>query len=103
MTERLQPLLRLEGLAKSFGPVVAVQPLDLSVSAGDFCAILGPSGCGKSTLLRMIAGLETIDGGEVAALQQRPVEHDQRLEPAGWVERLAARPAVRAGMGMLLG
>ena len=38
MKERLTPLLRLEGLSKSFGPVVAVQPLDFSVEAGDFCA-----------------------------------------------------------------
>ena len=32
---------------------------------GSFCVLVGPSGCGKSTLLRMIAGLETISGGEV--------------------------------------
>ena len=81
MTERLQPLLKLEGLAKSFGPVMAVQPLNLSVSAGDFCAILGPSGCGKSTLLRMIAGFAEpsagkilIDGQDVTGLppERRP-------------------------------
>jgi ABC-type Fe3+/spermidine/putrescine transport system ATPase subunit len=81
MTERLTPLLRLEGLSKSFGPAVAVQPLDFSVEAGDFCAILGPSGCGKSTLLRMIAGFTEptsggilIDGQDVTGLgpEQRP-------------------------------
>jgi ABC-type Fe3+/spermidine/putrescine transport system ATPase subunit len=75
------PLLRLEGLSKSFGPSIAVAPLDLAVNAGDFCAILGPSGCGKSTLLRMIAGFAEpssgrvlIDGQDVTALgpEQRP-------------------------------
>ena len=75
------PLLRLEGLSKSFGPAVAVAPLDLAVEAGDFCAILGPSGCGKSTLLRMIAGFVDpssgrvlIDGQDVTALgpERRP-------------------------------
>ena len=50
------PLLRLQGLAKSYSGALAVAPTDLDVAAGDFCAILGPSGCGKSTLLRMIAG-----------------------------------------------
>jgi ABC-type Fe3+/spermidine/putrescine transport system ATPase subunit len=75
MTAPPSPLLRLEGLSKSFGPVVAVAPLDLIVEAGDFCAILGPSGCGKSTLLRMIAGFAEpsagrilIDGQDVTAL-----------------------------------
>jgi ABC-type Fe3+/spermidine/putrescine transport system ATPase subunit len=75
------PLLRLRGLSKSFGPVVAVSPLDLEVNAGDFCAILGPSGCGKSTLLRMIAGFIgpssghiEIDGADVTKLgpEKRP-------------------------------
>jgi ABC-type Fe3+/spermidine/putrescine transport system ATPase subunit len=75
------PLLRLSGLSKSFGPVTAVQKLDLDVAAGDFCAILGPSGCGKSTLLRMIAGFIepstgsiTIEGRDVTSLgpEKRP-------------------------------
>ena len=50
------PLVRLRGLAKSFGAVDAVRPLDLDIFPGDFFAILGPSGCGKTTLLRMIGG-----------------------------------------------
>jgi ABC-type Fe3+/spermidine/putrescine transport system ATPase subunit len=57
------PLVRLRGLAKSFGPVVAVRPLDLEIQRGDFFAILGPSGCGKTTLLRMIGGFETPTSG----------------------------------------
>lgn len=60
------PLLRLSGLSKSFGPVTAVQRLDLHVAVGDFCAILGPSGCGKSTLLRMIAGFIEPSSGSIA-------------------------------------
>ncbi len=51
-----QPLLETRSLAKRFGMVEAVRPLDLSIYAGDFFAILGPSGCGKTTLLRMIGG-----------------------------------------------
>ena len=75
------PLLRLSGLSKSFGPVTAVEKLDLDVAAGDFCAILGPSGCGKSTLLRMIAGFIepttgsiSIEGKDVTRLgpEKRP-------------------------------
>ena len=66
MTSSLSPLLRLSGVSKSFGPVTAVERLDLDVAAGDFCAILGPSGCGKSTLLRMIAGFIEPSSGSIA-------------------------------------
>lgn len=75
------PLLTLSGLSKSFGPMMAVEKLDLAVEAGDFCAILGPSGCGKSTLLRMIAGFIepttgtiSIEGQDVTRLgpEKRP-------------------------------
>src|ERR671916_23567 len=47
------------------GNVEAVKGVSLGIEDGSFCVLVGPSGCGKSTLLRMIAGLETISGGEV--------------------------------------
>ncbi|MEK9967524.1 MAG: ABC transporter ATP-binding protein [Ferrovibrio sp.] len=59
------PLLRLEGVCKSYGAEPAVDRLDLSVDEGESLVLLGPSGCGKSTLLRMIAGLETPDRGTI--------------------------------------
>jgi ABC-type Fe3+/spermidine/putrescine transport system ATPase subunit len=59
------PLLRLTGLAKSFGSTTAVHPTDLEIEAGSFTAILGPSGCGKSTLLRMIAGFAQPTAGHI--------------------------------------
>jgi NitT/TauT family transport system ATP-binding protein len=45
--------------------VVALDGVDLEVTAGEFVAVLGPSGCGKSTLLRMIAGLDKLDAGQI--------------------------------------
>ena len=47
------------------GGVEAVKGVSLDIEDGSFCVLVGPSGCGKSTLLRMVAGLETISGGEV--------------------------------------
>jgi len=57
--------LELKNIQKSYGKVDVIHGIDLSIDSGDFCVFVGPSGCGKSTLLRMIAGLESITGGEV--------------------------------------
>jgi sn-glycerol 3-phosphate transport system ATP-binding protein len=43
----------------------AIKGVDVDVADGQFCVLVGPSGCGKSTLLRMVAGLETVTGGEI--------------------------------------
>jgi sn-glycerol 3-phosphate transport system ATP-binding protein len=58
--------IALRRVEKSYGKTPVVFGLDLDIASGEFVVILGPSGCGKSTLLRMIAGLETITGGEIA-------------------------------------
>src|SRR6266436_6470317 len=47
------------------GGVEAIKGIDFEVGDGQFCVLVGPSGCGKSTLLRMVAGLETITGGDM--------------------------------------
>jgi len=57
--------IRLSGVTKRFGDVVAVADLDLTAADGEFLVLLGPSGCGKSTALRMIAGLEDPTEGAV--------------------------------------
>lgn len=57
--------LTIRGLRKSFGDNEVLRGIDLHIPAGQFVAIVGKSGCGKSTLLRLIAGLETVDGGSI--------------------------------------
>ena len=57
--------VRLEGLRKTFGDVVAVAGVDLEVLEGEFFSLLGPSGCGKTTCLRMIAGFEEPTAGRI--------------------------------------
>ena len=57
--------VELHSVTKSFGEVIAVDSVSLSVLRGEFLTLLGPSGCGKTTLLRMIAGFERPDSGRV--------------------------------------
>jgi putative spermidine/putrescine transport system ATP-binding protein len=59
------PGIRLRGLSKVFGSVVAVDGIDLDIGDGEFFAMLGPSGSGKTTVLRMIAGFETPTAGSI--------------------------------------
>ncbi|MFI5455592.1 MAG: ABC transporter ATP-binding protein [Isosphaerales bacterium] len=55
----------LEGLVKRFGPVAAVDGASLELRPGEMTYVLGPSGAGKTTLARLVAGLETLDDGEI--------------------------------------
>ena len=57
--------LVLKDIRKSYGAVNVLHGIDLEIAHGEFIVFVGPSGCGKSTLLRMIAGLESITGGEM--------------------------------------
>jgi len=57
--------ITLEKVAKIFGDVEVIPPLDLQIEDGEFVVFVGPSGCGKSTLLRLIAGLEDVSGGNI--------------------------------------
>src|SRR5512140_3510858 len=57
--------VRFEGVTKKFGPNTVLHDVHLDVDAGECVVLLGPSGCGKTTLLRLVAGLETIDGGRI--------------------------------------
>ena len=55
----------LAGVSKDYGAVNVIRDVSLAIEDGEFVVFVGPSGCGKSTLLRMIAGFETITGGDI--------------------------------------
>ena len=57
--------LKVRNLTKNFGNTQVLKQINLEVIDGEFIVLLGPSGCGKSTLLNMIAGLESVDEGEI--------------------------------------
>ena len=68
--------VKVEGIRKTYGDVVAVDGVDLNVGDGEFFTLLGPSGSGKTTTLRIIAGFERPDAGRVtlggADITQQP-------------------------------
>src|SRR5512133_491930 len=59
------PILQRRGVSKAFGAVQALYEVDFHVSAGQVMALVGDNGAGKSTLIKCIAGIYSIDSGEV--------------------------------------
>jgi NitT/TauT family transport system ATP-binding protein len=59
--------VHLAGVTRSFGPVRALDGVDLDVGGGERVAVVGPSGCGKTTLLELVCGLQQPDAGTVSA------------------------------------
>ncbi|HEV7133954.1 MAG TPA: ABC transporter ATP-binding protein [Gaiellaceae bacterium] len=64
-TATAAPAVRLTGVRRTYGDVVAIEDLDLDIAEGEFFTLLGPSGSGKTTTLRVIAGFELPDRGHV--------------------------------------
>ena len=62
---RADPILRLEGVRKSFGDNLVLDGIDLEVPTGEVLVVIGPSGSGKSTLLRCVNLLEPIQAGRI--------------------------------------
>ena len=60
----------IKNAIKKYGDFTAVNGISLNIEQGEFFTLLGPSGCGKTTLLRMIAGFNTVDGGEICFDEQ---------------------------------
>jgi iron(III) transport system ATP-binding protein len=81
--------LTIHDISKRYGPVLALDSIDLQVAAGSRTAIVGPSGSGKTTLLRIIAGFEHPDSGRVV------------LEGETLADGPAIVPAHRRGIGIV--
>src|ERR1700747_1165920 len=58
-------IVELSNVVKKYGDVLAVENFNLTTTEGEFVVLVGPSGCGKTTTMRMIAGLETVTGGQI--------------------------------------
>src|SRR5829696_9566831 len=82
------PLLRVEGLTKSFGANRVLNGVDFAIRKGDVVCLIGPSGSGKTTVLRSINGLETPDTGILSFDGGPVIDFSNRVSKSG---RLALR------------
>jgi ABC-2 type transport system ATP-binding protein len=71
----MQPVVTIRGVSKHFGPLVALDAVDLDIQPGEIFALLGPNGAGKTTLISIVAGLLRASAGEI-----RVLGHDIRRE-----------------------
>jgi putative ABC transport system ATP-binding protein len=60
-----EPLVRLEGVSRHYGPLRALDAVDLTIARGEWLAVMGPSGSGKSTLIHLLGALDTPTAGSV--------------------------------------
>jgi simple sugar transport system ATP-binding protein len=89
--------VRMAGIVKRFGPVVANAGADLEIAAGEIHAVVGENGAGKSTLMRVLAGMYPPDAGTVEVAVGGAPPRDALREVTGW----STREAIDAGVGMV--
>ncbi len=91
------PTVRARSITRRYGDRTVLHELDLEIRRGEFVALLGKSGCGKTTLLRTLAGLDRLDGGDLAVRAASTVVfQEHRLLPWEKVWRNVALNLPRA-------
>ncbi len=99
--EKQNPVLRVEGLRKSFGGLVATDDVTLEVERGSITGMIGPNGAGKSTLFNLVSGFYEPDAGTVSVRESDPDGDRDGGDPeAGWHDVTGMKPhrVVRNGL-----
>ncbi|HET9950901.1 MAG TPA: ABC transporter ATP-binding protein [Candidatus Eisenbacteria bacterium] len=95
-------MIRVEGISKRYGPIVAVDELSFEVVPGETFALIGPNGAGKTTTLKMMLGLARPDRGSIALGPDRLAPHDPRArERLGYVPQRVEFPPTRTALDIL--
>ena len=77
--------IRIKNAVKRYGENTVIKDLSVEIKEGEFFTLLGPSGCGKTTLLRMIAGFNSIEGGDFFFGERRVNDMDPAKRNIGMV------------------
>jgi general nucleoside transport system ATP-binding protein len=88
MNDPQNSAIRMRGIVKMFGPVMANRGADLDVAVGEIHALVGENGAGKSTLMRVLSGLYAPEAGAMAVMGR---------DVTGW----STADAIAAGVGMV--
>jgi Cu-processing system ATP-binding protein len=95
-------MIRVDGIRKHYGPIVAVDGLSFEVAPGETFALIGPNGAGKTTTLKMMLGLARPDHGSIAIGPDRLAPHDPRArERLGYVPQRVEFPPARTALDIL--
>ena len=81
----MKKIIELKHITKSFDGEPVLKSIDLDIYDNEFITLLGPSGCGKTTLLRMIAGFNSIEGGDIFFNEKRINDMDPSKRNIGMV------------------
>jgi ABC-2 type transport system ATP-binding protein len=81
VTASTEPVIRVRGLTKRYGDVLAVDGIDFDVAKGEIFGLLGPNGAGKTTTVEILEGLREPDGGEVTVLDVDVTKGANALKP----------------------
>src|SRR6266700_3302240 len=96
--------INIEGVARSFSGVPAVDNVSIAIRDGEFFTLLGPSGCGKSTLLRMVAGFCELDRGRILFGDERIDNLPAHRRNTGMVfQKYAVFPHLSVGANVAYG